>query len=145
MFTNNYWAALTNMFGPNNSYYRNGVSTIGSDASLSHLRSMQSMKIGTGNTPAKKSDYVLEAPIDESLYTVAFVDNFSSDISSDEAYLSLQATFTNTSNSTLTFSEVGVFASAYTNANVFLIAREVLDSPVSIAPGEAKTFILKVY
>ena len=95
MFTNNYWAALTNMFGPNNSYYRNGVSTIGSDASLSHLRSMQSMKIGTGNTPAKKSDYVLEAPIDESLYTVAFVDNFSSDISSDEAYLSLQATFTN--------------------------------------------------
>lgn len=145
MFTNNYWAALTNLLGPSNSYFRDGKGTNGVSASVTHLRNEQTMKIGTGTTTPKKSDYVLENPIEESLYTVAFVDNFSSDISSDEAYLSLQATFTNTSSDTLTFSEVGVFASPYTGSTLFLIAREVLDSPVSIAPGEAKTVILKVY
>lgn len=98
-------------------------------------------------TPAKKSDFTLEAEIDSSKYAATLTKGYTTDYSLDNAYYQLQCLITNNSKETLSFQEIGLFAknSPQNYANTFLIAREVFDAPITLAPGETKGFVLKLF
>lgn len=106
--------------------------------------------IGTGNTPAKQSDYKIESLIDDAMYiSNAEIVCASGDGSYEsETGLSVSGTITNMSNSPLEVSEIG-FSGATSNTNAenvrFLLAREVFDTPITISPGETKSFVLKLF
>ena len=102
------------------------------------------IKIGTGSTPAKRTDYLLESPIDSSKYTSSYTVACSTDFNVENSFLNVQCSFTNTSDDELVVSEIGAFGSSYGDRN-FMYAREVLDSPVTIPVGETKSFVLKLF
>lgn len=106
--------------------------------------------IGTGNTPAKQSDYKMESLIDDAMYLSNLeVVSVSGDGSFEsETGLSVSGTVTNMSSSPLEVSEIG-FSAASNNTNEeisrFLIAREVFDTPITISPGGVQAFSLKLF
>lgn len=106
--------------------------------------------IGTGNTPVKQSDYKLESLIDDAMYISKLeVVCASGDGSYEsETGLSVSGTVTNMSSSPLEVREIG-FSAASSNTNEenvrYLIAREVFDTPITISPGETKSFVLKLF
>ena len=106
--------------------------------------------IGTGNTPAKQSDYKMESLIDDAMYlsNLEVVCASGDGSYESETGLSVSGTVTNMSSSSLEVSEIG-FSAAGKNTNEersrFLIAREVFDTPITLAPGETKSFVLKLF
>lgn len=106
--------------------------------------------IGTGNTPAKQSDYKMESLIDDAMYlsNLEVVCASGDGSFESETVLSVSGTVTNMSNSPLEVSEIG-FSAANTNANAengrFLLAREVFDTPITISPGGVQAFSLKLF
>ena len=106
--------------------------------------------IGTGNTPAKQSDYKMESLIDDAMYisNLEVVCASGDGSFESETGLSVSGTVTNMSNLPLEVSEIG-FSAAKTNTNAendrFLIAREVFDTPITISPGGVQAFSLKLF
>lgn len=104
--------------------------------------------IGTGNTPAKQSDYKMESLIDDAMYlsNLEVVCAHGDGSFESETGLYVSGTVTNMSSSPLEVSEIG-FSASGTNANEersrFLIAREVFDTPITISPGGGTGFQLK--
>lgn len=106
--------------------------------------------IGTGNTPAKQSDYKLESLVDDAMYisNLEVVCASGDGSYESETGLSVSGTVTNMSSSPLEVSEIGFSAaSANTNAeNVrYLIAREAFDTPITISPRGVQAFSLKLF
>lgn len=104
--------------------------------------------IGTGNTPAKQSDYKMESLIDDAMYlsNLEVVCASGDGSFESETGLSVSGTVTNMSSSPLEVREIG-FSAARANTNAendrFLIAREVFDTPITISPGGGTGFQLK--
>lgn len=104
--------------------------------------------IGTGNTPAKQSDYKMESLIDDAMYlsNLGVVCASGDGSFESETGLSVSGTVTNMSSSPLEVSEIG-FSAASNNTNEersrFLIAREVFDTPITISPGGGTGFQFK--
>ena len=61
---------------------------------------------------------------------------------------SIVTNITNTSSSeTIHFSEIGLFVASPTmgSSYIYMIAREVFDTPITLALGETKSFVLKLF
>ena len=106
--------------------------------------------IGTGNTPAKQSDYKMESLIDDAMYlsNLEVVCASGNGSFESETGLSVSGTVTNMSSSPLEVSEIG-FSAANKNTNAeesrFLLAREVFDTPITIPTGGVQAFSLKLF
>lgn len=105
---------------------------------------------GSGTTPAQKSDYTLEAPIESGLSFPQFpASQVISDDGGGKWSVVTSYIVSNTSEETISISEIGVFSIfAQYNANSttapVLFERTVLTSPVTIAPGGARVINYKV-
>ena len=65
----------------------------------------------------------------------------------DDDLISMQTVFTNNTESNITVKEVGLYANMSTTNEAYmfgLFARKVLDTPVTIAPGETYSFIYTI-
>ena len=94
--------------------------------------------IGSGTTPPSNDDYKLESKYDTSVFNYGSVSV--SSVVEEEGYVKIKIArqFTNISGSEKTINEVGL--AAYTQSSggytKFLIARDVLDQPITLADGE---------
>ena len=106
------------------------------------------VSIGTGTTNVEKTDYKLESII-SSGYTASVEEKIiNAPSTTDTSMYSVITNITNTSSSeTIQFSEIGLFVSALTMGSpyTYMIAREVFDTPITLAPGETKSFVLKLF
>lgn len=124
-----------------------GYGINGSEAEeLNYIRQLQPLAnldvvVGTGNTAAAKSDYQLANDVTSSLYNVST----SVDVTVDQDGIHIIATIsgTNTTGSSVTISEVGiykkVFAQIYetsTPTEKVLFVRQLLDTPKVVANNE---------
>lgn len=144
MLTNNWLSCIGNgIFGTDTK----NKDTVGNSSGLAILKNALWFSLGTGATPAKRTDFTLEAEIDSSKYVASLTKGYTTDYSLENAYYQLQCLVTNNSEEVLSFQEMGLFAknSAQNYATTFLIAREVFDSPITLAPGETKSFVLKLF
>ena len=124
----------------------------GTETSLSSNQLTYSKRfyIGTGNTPAKQSDYKMESLIDDAMYlsNLEVVCASGDGSFESETGLYVSGTVTNMSNLPLKVSEIG-FSAAKKNTNAendrFLIAREVFDTPITISAGGVQAFSLKLF
>ena len=102
--------------------------------------------IGTGTTPAKKSDYCMEAPIDDANYVSSLEIIANADTYENESGLFVSGTVTNMSAASLTVSEIG-YSAAKANSNAedqrYLLAREVLKEPIVIPSGGGTVFRIR--
>lgn len=93
---------------------------------------------GTGNTPESITDYKLDSFVELELVngSVGF---------STSKILSINTTFKNNTNSSITIKEIGLYSRPATSISAhskILIYRKVLDTPVTIAPDEVYTFTI---
>lgn len=100
------------------------------------------VRIGKGTTPATPNDHNLESMITSGFSTS---NQSNASLSVDENGVSMFATYaiTNTSAEPLVISEIGMFAEVMktnTNATItVMLERTVLETPITISPGEAKS------
>ena len=89
--------------------------------------------IGTGTKSPNVNDYNLENAI-KTGYTIT---GMTKNLMAGSTYvMQISGIITNTSDADITFSEVGLILSTYGNTDC-LFAREVYDTPITIAPGES--------
>lgn len=147
MLTNNFLAVLQSVFllGQKDKCLA-AKDTLGGNYGygMENLRNQQCMKIGTGTTLPKRTDFALEEAIPESSYVATFNIITVADYTCENGLLTLQGTFTNKSDEDLSVTEFGAFGSYYSDRN-YMYAREVLNTPVVIAPGETKTFNIQLF
>ena len=100
--------------------------------------------IGTGNTAEKSTDYCLESKITEGYDCSSLSRRYVQSEEKDAIYV--YGVITNTGDSAITVSEVGLemYDLVNTVSSYFLMARQVLDKPVTIEPGEAKTLNVRL-
>ena len=93
--------------------------------------------VGNGDIAESVNDYKLDSYIN----TLSYV----SGVASNNGDLCTKTTtFKNNTSSTIIVKEVGLYFGAGNSIPV-LIARKVLDTPVSIEPNETKTFSVHIY
>ena len=99
----------------------------------------QGVTIGNGTTPATADDYKLES-INDTGFSV--VTPSGAAITKDDDGVSIFATYaiTNTGTEALVISEIGLTGRLYVSSSTdsALLDRTVLDTPITINPGEAK-------
>ena len=102
------------------------------------------LKVGAGDTAPAFTDLNLASPIDNLTQSTASEIRASS--SADDVVWGQNATFVNNTNESITVKEVGLFRARYYSGitKYFLCARKVLETPVTIAPGEAYTFDYRI-
>lgn len=139
-------ASLTNIEGNAISSY---IPTLGTASGGSYVFnstnfSKAKLVIGTGNTAEKSTDYCLESKITEGYDCSSLSRRYIQTDKKDAIYV--YGVITNTGDSAITVSEVGfeMYDSINTVSSYFLMARQVLDKPVTIEPGEAKTFNVRL-
>lgn len=148
MLTNNWRSVIGKIIASPQSKMKNWAGT--ETSPTTSLNYVKRFYIGTGNTPAKQSDYKMESLIDDAMYlsNLEIVCASGDGSYESETGLFVSGTVTNMSSSSLEVSEIG-FSAANTTAaaeNVrYLLAREVFDTPITIASGEIKSFVLKLF
>ena len=148
MFTNNYQAILERMCTGNDSPSAMNKTTVNTSVREGYApvyieKSSPKIQLGAGTTHPKKTDYVLETPIDAALYDATFTYQSTKDFSNENSYSQFFTSVTNKSSEQLIVNECGLFVSV--SGNTFMIAHEVFDSPKIFAPGETKSFVWKVF
>ena len=148
MFTNNYQAILERMCTGKSSAQEMSKTTAGTNvregySPISIAGSSPQIQLGTGTTLPKKTDYVLEAPIDGELYDATFAYQRTQDFSNENSYSQFLTSITNKSSEQLTVNECALLVSA--SGNTFMIAHEVFDTPKIFEPGETKSFVWKIF
>ena len=143
MLTNNWRTEITYMFCGDVSD-RASKSTAGKYIGAFNRLHNKRIKIGTGTTPPKVTDYKLESEIDASK-DQAPLSHINSTSNDEEASTqSINCTVTNVSDEPLTVSEIGLENWYADDTNyAFLLAREVFDTPITISPGGGTGFQLK--
>lgn len=139
-------ASLTNIEGNAITTYIPTLGTNRNDASCvfnSSNFSKAKLVIGTGNTAEKTTDYCLESKITESYDCSSLSRRYVQSEEKDSVYI--YGVITNTGDSAITVAEVGLeMYDGYSDTGYFLMARQVLDKPVTIEPGEAKTLNVRL-
>ena len=93
--------------------------------------------VGSGDAVESANDYKL----DNYINTLSYV----SGVAGNNGDLTTKTTtFKNNTSSTIVVKELGLYY-GWSNMTPVLIARKVLDTPVSIEPGETKTFSVHIY
>ena len=148
MLTNNFVGYLRNGKDSNT----NIITTSGSKytAAFNNRNNEKTFQvsIGTGTTNVEKTDYKLESII-SSGYTASVEEKIiNAPSETDTSMYNVVTNITNTSSSeTIQFSEIWLFVAAPTMGSTYtyMIAREVFDTPITLAPGETKSFVLKLF
>lgn len=96
--------------------------------------------IGSGTTPPKCTDINLESKIEEGYDCSILAKRYIQGEEKD--YINIYGTITNSSSSPITFNELGWIGHCRGSLSSptgyeFLLAREVYDTPIAIAPGES--------
>ena len=112
------------------------------------LNSATNLHLGTGTTPAKATDYTMENIITKNVKlsnsTVTFNTITDEENNTCTKKINLVCSITNTGTNDLNISEIGISgmflygSSSSTRKNVMYF-REVLESPITIAPGNMRT------
>ena len=98
--------------------------------------SLSKFIIGSGTNKPKNTDYILESEITEGYDCSTLVKRCVQGEEKD--YINLYGVITNSSTSPITFTELGWIGLFGGNSKVtYLLAREVYDTPITIAPGES--------
>lgn len=101
--------------------------------------------VGSGTTAPTSADYVMESEISSLTVVSSSNSGNRSPISYAQDYIhSCSKTYKNSTANPITVSEVGIYISNVNNIGTFLIAREVLETPVTIAPGKTYSFSMVV-
>ena len=110
------------------------ISQTSTDLSYSSKRT--NIIVGTGTTPVTSSDYKIENEITKNL----ICDSISLSYNYADGKIYIKKTMTNTGSETITINEIGMTANncSYDNCQ-FLVYREVLETPIVVAPGETFT------
>lgn len=145
MLTNNFVGYLRNGKDSNTNIIRDNGAQIGASLGMSSEKTFQ-VSIGTGTTNVEKTDYKLESII-SSGYTASVEEKIiNAPSETDTSMYNVVTNITNTSSSeTIQFSEIGLFVYCKSNSFRYMIAREVFDAPITLAPGETKSFVLKLF
>lgn len=148
MLTNNYQGILDQMCTqetPKSEMYKTTEGTTAREGynPITIVKKTPKIQLGTGSTAPKRTDYVLESPIDESLYDFSFVYQRTQDFSNENSYSQFLISVTNKSSEQLTANECALCVN--TNSNWYVIAREVFDTPITLGVGETKSFVLKLF
>ena len=145
MLTNNFVGYLRNGKGSYTNVIRESGDNIDASLGNSSEKTFQ-VSIGTGTTNVEKTDYKLESII-SSGYTASVEEKIiNAPSTTDTSMYSIITNITNTSSSeTIQFSEIGLFVYFKTNSYRYMIAREVFDTPITLAPGETKSFVMKLF
>ena len=118
-----------------NAFYTNSTSGIG------YYSNTIAMLVGTGTTSPTKDDYKLEAQIElESRRDICYFN--------PSGKLVLARDFRNNTEGSVSINELGIYlvcchhgtSTSNQSVNTFLIAREVLESPVTLAVGDSEFF-----
>lgn len=99
--------------------------------------------LGSGSTKPTENDYTLESPISVSdlPITIGHVD-MQTDI---DKFMIVSITVQNVTDHNITVSELGLFdAVRYSGIDLYMLAREVLDTPVIMEPNDIKTFTMVI-
>ena len=133
-------ASLKNIEGNEITAYLPALGNNGNAAVFSSSNfSKAKLVIGTEDTAEKTTDYCLESKITEGYDCSLLSKRYIKTDKKDSIYI--YGVITNTGDSAITVTEVGLeMWDGYSSTGYFLMARQVLDKPVTIEPGEAKTF-----
>ena len=145
MLTNNYLAQLTRMFCEDVSSEKATKSITGDYTSTWVSIQNKGVKIGTGTTPPKVTDYKMESEIDASKYQTSISNIKVTNFDNEGSTQCINVIVTNISGEPLTVSEIGLENWGSSNIDQYhlLIAREVFDTPITISPGGGTGFQLK--
>ena len=138
-------ASLTNIEGNAITTYLPALGTDSNASCVFNSRNFSKAKlvIGTGNTAEKTTDYCLESKITEGYDCSPLSRQYIQTDKKDAIYV--YGVITNTRDSAITVAEVGLeMYDEYSDTGYFLMARQVLDKPVTIEPGEAKTLNVRL-
>ena len=138
-------ASLTNIEGNAITTYVPALGTDGDASCVFNSSNFSKAKlvIGTGNTAEKTTDYCLESKITEGYDCSSLSRRYIQTDKKDAIYV--YGVITNTGDSAITVAEVGLeMYDGYSNTGYFLMARQVLDKPITIEPGEAKTLNVRL-
>lgn len=93
--------------------------------------------LGTGNTAAKSTDYKVETEITEGFDCSTLTKRYVQGTEKD--YINISGIITNNGSSDITFNEIGwyVFYKLNSDSYEMMLAREVLDNPITIEPGKS--------
>ena len=91
--------------------------------------------LGTGNTAESSSDYCLDSFTNALTYVTGVASN-------QNGLTNLTATFENNTSSNVVIKEIGVYLDM--SGWSFMMARKVLSSPVTVAPGATKSFTARI-
>lgn len=148
MLTNNYQGLLDWMCtqtAPISAMYKTTTGTTARDGNnpVAIVKNTPKIQLGTGSTAPKRTDYVLESPIDESLYDFSFEYQRTQDFLNENSYSQFLISVTNKSSEQLTANECALCVGI--SSNWYVIAREVFDTPITLGVGETKSFVLKLF
>ena len=119
----------------------NAFFTYGGSSSTAYYSNTIAMLVGTGTTSPTKDDYKLEAQVElESRRDICYFN--------PSGKLVLARDFRNNTEGSVSINELGIYlvCGRYSNStsnqlvSTFLIAREVLESPVTLAVGDSEFF-----
>lgn len=122
--------------------------TNNNDTVINETLGSLALYVGNDNTAPTADDYTMDTT-NLGLTVVATTGtNDSTAGSYTQNYIAIfNSTFRNDTNADITVSEVGIIGSGrgpFSNPKTFLIARDVLSTPVTITPGEAYTFTMYI-
>ena len=98
--------------------------------------------VGSGNTVPSEDDYCLESQITSGISTSVYKEKVVD--SSNNPGIKFQITINNTSENSITISEIGIQVAGVSSRAV-LMDRTLLDAPVTIAAGDYAIIIYEVY
>lgn len=102
---------------------------------------------GGGNTLPTESDYKLENPYTDVQMISLTGSTYNSTLYTVELYKTYTATLENKASVNRTISEVGLLIGLPSTSNdkvKLLMAREILDTPITLEPGATKTFTFRI-
>lgn len=103
---------------------------------------------GSGTTEPTADDYNLESPYTDVKMVSLTGSSVSTDVHTVPSYKSYTATLSNAAEENRTISEVGLmisFPSSVSGSKAkLLMAREVLDNPITLEPGDTVTFTFRI-
>ena len=142
---------IANVEGNTKKYPTNAVSTLKSFPSSTEITNIPQnccvLAIGNGSTPPTANNIKLASEIDTGFSVVSqatYVSDFSN------SFATITRVIKNTSDTDIIVKEIGIIGSGFGHnsggygefTGHFLIAREVLDAPVTIQPGEKHSFTI---
>ena len=122
--------------------------SVGNNTVIHETLGSLALYVGNDNTAPTADDYTMDTTNLGLTVVNTTGTNNSTPGSYTQNYIAIfNRTFKNDTNADITVSEVGIIGSGrgpYSSEKTFLIARDVLSTPVTIAPGDAYTFTMYI-